>query len=304
MKKLFILCFICLLIFRKTPIAQYVRLGVMAENGNSELLATDPVADNHHYRGAPFKMKKGQACLFLMNTKSFKPRIALGSSSGMIAPIGGKETDSSAEITWITPADTSISVYFTSVEDNKIGKFNYGFRLIDSSQLIFKDDYSTCDRLIYLINHWQLNWMLVPTEVKQGVRKFFPLGAYDYYAFKNMLLKSSKSEFTDKYQETLFSVFCNSQDGKKKVTEFYKKICEDIKACLNKNDWNIEPENEILLGESIPSIIISVSSYFILKGAAKEEHLKSFKIMIKSPYLDLSMESEDQKKYEVLLIFN
>jgi len=303
MKKRFIFCISFLLLFYKETIAQTVHLGISAENGISELLATDPLSGKQHYRGSAFQMKKGQACLFLMSSINFKPRLALSGSSEMIAPISGRETDSTAEVTWIAPADTSITVYFTSIEDNKIGKFSYGFRLMDSSQVVFKDDYSTCDRLTYLFNHWQMDWMLVPTELKHdGTRKIMYFGNYDYYIFKNTLLKSSKAEFTDKYEEKMFSILYEAENSKKKATEFYKRICADIKTCLNINDWVIETENEFQLAESISTLVLPVVTHFFFKGATKNEHQKSFKIALNSPLSNLSLDRENV--YDVLLIFN
>jgi hypothetical protein len=277
---------------------QKTHLGVALQNGNSELLASDPLNGKQHYRGSTFQMKKGQAGLFYMASDNFKPRVALLGSSEWIAPINAIETDSLSKVIWIAPTDTSITVYFISAEDNKIGKFSYGFRLMDSSQVVFKDDYSTCDRLTYLINHWQMDWMLVPAEIKTEYRRG------KYYAFKNMLLKSSSAEFTDRYEEKMFSI-PDAENSKKKAIEFYKKICADIQVCLNTNDWVIETENEVQLEESMSTLLTNlycaVTTHFIFKGAAKNEHQKSFKVVLNSPF---SKNFSSEREYDVLLIFN
>ena len=299
MKKLFTVLVLIILSFDIKIIAQKVILGVASQNASSELLSTDPITGNQHYRGTTFPMKKGQACLIFMSSANFKPRVAIASSSGMIAPVSGKETDSLAEITWIAPVDTSVVVYFTSVENNKTGKFNYGFRLIDSSQIIFKDDYSTCDRLTYLINHWQMDWMLVPTEIKHGIYKTFPYVNSDYYSFKNTLLSTSGSVYIDKYQEKMFSMPEDADQAKEKTIEFYKKIRTDIKSCLDNNKWTIETDliGEFQLsGTTYGDMALPITTNFILKGAVKDQKLQSFKIVMNPPFI--------KRPYEVLLIFN
>ncbi len=146
------------------------------------MLTTNPKFsdDKHYYKKMPFDLKAGQGIVFFMQCTAFTPLVVLMGKNGInfgtqrelktgkdtkakearVAFIG--QTESLPGSKWLIPADSSFLVIFTSVEENATGKFSFGFKLIDSAQMNYSEDNSFCDRLNYLINHWQAEWDLMP----------------------------------------------------------------------------------------------------------------------------------------------
>src|SRR5438034_886556 len=143
MKKLFLLFFSLLLLSPAIP-AQTVRLGVAQQGSKGELASTDPVNGKQHFKTWPVPLKKGWGVVFFMQSSSFTPFTVLANSEGdffgekNLKDIpGGKE----ARVSFKAPADTSVTVIFSSAEDNKTGSFSFGYRILDSSQMQFNENY-------------------------------------------------------------------------------------------------------------------------------------------------------------------
>jgi hypothetical protein len=81
-------------------------------------------------------MKKGEAVLFTMKSSSFKPHILFGTNQAIIVMGNPNESSTESKATFLAPADTAFYIIFTSLEENKTGKFSYGYNLLTADQVI------------------------------------------------------------------------------------------------------------------------------------------------------------------------
>ena len=149
-KEFFSPLLIGLLICYSSP-AQKAKLGPVSENAAAELLATDPVNNKHYYRSMSYTLKAGHGIVFYMQSSAFTPSIlSTGKDGSQIGaydlPEKGKGQEATVAINAFNkvfpkyfPVDTTVNVFFSSVEENATGKFNYGYILLDSLQMLYDE---------------------------------------------------------------------------------------------------------------------------------------------------------------------
>jgi hypothetical protein len=283
MKKRLINClFICLL-FSSATFAQKAKLGTVSENAQGELLATDPVNGKQHYKAMSFSIKAGAGIVFYMQSTAFTPLVFMTGKNGSQAgsynnPEKGKGQEATVALNAFRsdfpnfyPADSSINVYFTSVEENVTGKFTYGYIMLDSSQMVYDEKGPLCNRLIYLINQWQAGWFVIPDfkslrqpHVKASYSTEYCLmpenpnnpDSKAYGHFRDYLLDKSHS-----YEETILESKTNNG------TVIYDKLVADVKQCLGDKDWVFK--TEVKEDKELNNKIF-ISS-FQIKGGTKDQ---------------------------------
>lgn len=312
MKKLYT---VCVFLFCASAIhAQKVKLGIKGKKNDGELLATDPIFPNNknHFKNIPFTLKAGQGVVFYMQTMAFSPYLILLSNDGKYFGTqrikeaeNGKETRVSFfamkklydDANIFIPADTAFRVLFTSVEENATGKYSFGYKLLDSAQMEYSEDYSFCDRLHYLINQWQVDWDLIPESAFNPITRPGKITKYTLMPDKTGsslatgtgVVGASGMDEKASYYETMFS---SSTD---KGGTFYGKIISDIQKCLGETNWVFETEES---QDNIRNHKRDIS-YFYMKGAAKDQPHASFKVIWNVP-----LKPDALFQYEVQLIFN
>ena len=257
-----------------------VRIGYNENNAEGELLQTDPLAGQQYYKSYSFKMKKGDGVVFTMNSEAFEPHIILATdNSDIIAEAKVRGKSSEAKLVFIAPADTSFNVVFTSVKDKKTGKFNINFKMLEASQMIFNDNFSICDRLAFLINHWQLEWELMPGKTSNTSDELYLKWWPNlYFNTTNTLQKGGKTEVRTYYTELLFT---KENDQGNEAEKFYEQLGKTLAACLDKTEWRMEkePAETYFLKPDIEN----AHTYFIMKGGEKGQNQKSIDIMLTTP---------------------
>jgi hypothetical protein len=206
-------------------------------------------------------------------------------SSGQLLKQGNINREGTeSQVGFSADTDTSFGLIMASAEENKTGKFNYGYRMLDSSQMVFKESYTICEKLAFLFNQWQLEWQVMPTE--RGILFDFeerlanPNSPIEYTAAKYRLM-GDKARLAGNYQEILYSAVRDSTEA---CLAFYQRIIKDIKSCLDQNSWNIdEGEKKEVSGETELENWYYQTTYFYSKESNKEEHLQSFKITREGP---------------------
>lgn len=140
MKKSSILFLITLLIFDLQTGAQSDKTGTVVENLEGELLLSDPLNGKQYYKVIPFSMKKGDAVLFKMKSNAFIPHILFATNQAFIVMGQINESRTESKVTFLAPADTSFFVVFTSMEENKTGKYSYDYHLLSADQVTAIND--------------------------------------------------------------------------------------------------------------------------------------------------------------------
>ena len=277
--------------------SQY-KLGYAGENREGDLEASDPVNGKQHYQFFPVSMKKGQAALFFMHSDVLKPYVLLATPAGQLiaqGDINRQETES--QVSMFPDRDTSILLILTSAEENKTGKFNFGYKLLDSSQMIFKESYTICEKLAFLMNQWRLEWKVMPATKEF----FFDLderladsNVSLYYTAAKYRLMGAKARLAENYKEILYSEVNDSAGAS---ISLYQKVVKDIKDCLDLDVWMVEEKEQKVFEDGLSSVYYQ-TTYFYAKGYGKNDHLFSFKIVREAPGF-FSIHS-----YKVSLIFN
>ncbi len=312
MKKLSFYYLFLSLFFCLATDAQKVKLGPVSESAAGELLATDPAIKKHFYKSMSYTLKAGQGIAFYMQSTAFTPNILLTGSDGLQAgsyKIAEKGKDNEATVAVNAfrkvypdyfPVDTTLNIYFSSIEENATGKFNYGYILLDSSQMLYDEKGPLCNRLIYLINQWQAGWCVIPVLRNS----FDPRGGGKHGATlcSLMPIKSGeaigggsggfyghKLDMNSSYDETLFS--SEIDNG----SEFYKKLITEVKQCLGDKDWifKTEVKEDKILKEKY------TINLFQIKGTAKVQARTQFMLVRVVPE-----KPEKYNPYEVILLFN
>ena len=310
MKRLFIHCLSLVSFFSIN--AQLPKLGIKGKHSESELLSTDLKFSNtnRYYHAIPFTLKAGEAVVFYMQSNSFTPLVTLISTDrkyfgtfkaletkngkeARVAFIAQRELYPDSKI--FSPHDTSFQVVFTSNEENITGKYSFGYKLIDSSQMIYHESSSFCARLYYLINQWAADWDLIPESMFNPVphpgkiTKFVLVPDIYGSSLYTGTGAIGPSIMDDKasYSEIMYS---SSTD---RGQDFFVKMVKDIKECLGETNWVFETETKDD-DEAKREI-----QYFYLKGGAKDQPHQSFKVIWSRPF-----EINALYKYEVQLIFN
>jgi hypothetical protein len=211
MNRSVILCIFSFLICCFEVKAQSVKIGIASESQNGELKSTDPLNGKQHYTGFPVTLKKGMGAIFFIQSKDFAPIVGLSSLTEQKyfgLPYFKIKDNKIIEsrIAFTAPADTSFYVLLSSVEENKTGAFTYGYYMLDSSQMSFNENFSTCDRLAYLFNHWQLNWELIKVNEQVNFNKNGLTISRENNFTKNTFEKGKAATFTKgHYEEIIFS---------------------------------------------------------------------------------------------------
>ncbi len=280
--------------------SQKVKLEMVGETISLQLASTDPVNEKHYYKTVPISMKKDEVVVFVMTSKDFTPISALYTAKGGLiktAELKNSTKDGrEAVVSFIADRDTSFILYLSSTEENKTGSFLYTYKVPSPEQLVFSSDYTFCDRLNYLINHWQLYWemigregnpfasLLITDETDDPPRKI---------ETNQTLVPGNKADITYGYTEKLYEdpadvALLITDTDKKYANELktelmsqYNKFCRDILACLDKNMWGVEKEEA-------HTIFTDEATHFILKGAVKNEPLKNFRVYISKMSVYLS----------------
>jgi hypothetical protein len=291
MKKFVLLSIYCLLYYcssaQLTEAQRVGKLNITTENKTGELLATDPlIGGKLYYKAAPISLKKGMGAVFFMQSNAFIPLIFLltpqGKEFGTPGSRASKEGQE-ATISFIADSDTSFYVMLTSGQENKTGSFTYGFRILNPDQMIFNKNFNACQKIDYLINHWQLNWELISTTKESD----------EYKATAHTLAGEGSATITGGYQEKIYT----GTDTSSAMAKFhYDKFCGIVEACISPAVWITQAEKKETTG------LISTTHYithFFLKGAKPDEAKKSFKMIRKLQWTVLG-----NAEVEVLLIFN
>jgi hypothetical protein len=309
MQKLIVLFSFSFLSSLLTVQAQSARMGVVFESKDGVLRNTDQLNGKKYIQAWPISLKKGMGICFFMESSSFIPAIYFYSPGnrkyfGNSSTDRTKTTDKVKNI-FIAPADSTFYVMLTSVNDGMTGTFHYGYYLLDSSQMRFSSNYSVCERLGYLLNHWLADWNLVPRTYKLESNDDDDESYFEYYTTTNTLVKNKTAMISGVYEELVYD---NSFETLGKTGNesrgFFKKICDDIRSCLDKNAWTIETEG--VLGEESPFDLVarnSVTTYFFAKGASRNQSQKSFKVIWSPPGANL-MSKKYSSMYTVKLVLN
>ena len=281
--------------------SQKVKLEMIGETTPLQLVSTDPVNEKHYYKTVPVSMKKDEAVVFVMTSKDFTPISALYTVKSELiktAVLKGSTKDGrEAVLSFRAYRDTSFILYLSSTEENKTGNFLYTYKVPSDEQLVFSQDYSFCDRLNYLINHWQLYWEMIGREVNLFTNLLITDDPIDDPPRKivtnQTLVPGNKADITNGYTEKLYAdptdvALLITDTDKKYANEIktelmstYNKFCSDILTCLDKNMWSVEKEEA-------PTIFKDKATHFILKGAANNEPHKSFTVYISKMSVYLS----------------
>lgn len=286
MKKNIIYYFLISLLFCSVTYAQKVKLGPVSENAAGELLTTDAVnkIKSTFYKSMSFSIKAGSGIVFVMKSAAFTPRIVMTDKAGKTIgtyhnPEKGKSQEATVALNAfsmsnypkIFPADTTFAIYFTSAEQNATGKYNFGYIMLDSSQMVYDENGPICNRLIYLINQWQAGWSVIPalkrdrqphnsyyTECGLMPKKPKDLAVNTAVVgrFKEGLLDKTKS-----YEEIIFESITDNGSA------VYDKVIGEIKQCLGDKDWVFKTEvtEDKELGNKI------FISSFQIKGASTNQ---------------------------------
>ena len=303
MKKSFY-CFFIFLLFCLATHAQKAKLGLVSESAAGELLATDPLNNKQHYKSMSYTLKAGQGIVFYMQSSAFTHSIISTGKDGLQIgaydiPEKGKGQEATVALTAFRkkypnyfPADTTVYIYFSSIEENATGKFNYGYILLDSSQMLYDEKGPLCNRLIYLINQWQAGWCVIPTML----HTFEPRGGGKHGAINYGLMPDKwggfsghKLDINCSYEEILFE--SPTDNG----LVFYQKLVAEVRQCLGDKEWVFKTEikEDKILKEKY------TISLFQIKGSAKGQALTQFMLVRVVPE-----KPEKYNPYEVILLFN
>ena len=312
MKKLSLYYLFIFLFFCQATHAQKAKLGPVSESAAGELQATDPVAKKHFYKSMSYTLKAGQGIVFYMQSSAFTPSILLtGKDGSQIGAYNQPEKENNQEVTVAAnafrnvfpdyfPTDTTVNIFFSSVEENATGKFNYGFIMLDSSQMLYDEKGPLCNRLIYLINQWQAGWCVIPV-VRNSINSRGG-GKHGSTVYSLMPDKNGRAigtgwgNFTghrldgaSSYNETLFS--STTDNG----IEFYQTLIHEVHQCLGDKDWIFRTEIKEDKNLKEKYTIYSVQ----IKGTSTEQPRTQF-IIVKVVPENVG----EYNPYEVILLFN
>ena len=285
MKKLFAISFCCLALTvtdgqQLKDIIQPNKFRYKIDSAASELAVTDPLIEKQHYKTVNTSLKKGQAAVFFMHSSAFKPYVLLMTQKLVKIGQAVVNQDGTAECWLNADRDTSFIVILTSAEENKTGKFSYGYKLMNPDLIDLDSKANFCDRFSFLMNHWALEWRFMPTQFgfyfdidEQMENKNAPA---DYTATKYTLMGDRARLVQGFYQEILHSDY---RDSTISAADFYKKMNKDIQACLDMDNWTIEEEKKEAPYNNGTMSIYYEFTHFYRKGSQKGNHLSSFMIV-------------------------
>jgi hypothetical protein len=260
----------------------------------------------------PYTLKAGQGIVFYMQSSAFTPSILMTGKDGTQigaydVPEKGKGREATVALTAFHkryphyfPVDTTVYIYFSSIEENATGKFNYGYVLLDSSQMLYDEKGPLCNRLIYLINQWQAGWCVIPVLRPS----FDPRGGGKHGSTNYTLLADQSGsalsvrwgnftghtlDRTSSYDETL--LISATDNG----AAFYQKLIAEIKQCLGDKDWSFRTETK----EDKDLKEKYTINFFQIKGSAKDQARTQFILVRVVPE-----KPDEYKPYEVVLLFN
>ncbi len=276
--------------------AQSVNIGATGEARESELVQTDPYSDNRHYKARTFTIRKGQGVLFTMKSEEFKPFVVLAAAAG--SSVLGKlnEAGTESRISFIADSDTTFYLVHTSAEENKTGKYSFDYKILDAPQMYFDDNFSSCDRLYYLINQWFLDWEAIPQYTfKQANLNDPKAPLVEAIRTKRTYQKLNEGVINNGYEELLFSM---PKDSNEVVRKYYDNICNEIKQCLNPGEWIFE--SEIKKANPLYVFDSDITTFTLMDGGKK---YPCFKIILKKPVLTSLSKTTPDYYYQVLLRF-
>jgi len=259
-----------------------------------------------------FSVKAGSGKVFIMQSAAFTPRIVMTDKAGKLIgsyhnPEKGKGQEATVALNAFNgmnypkffPEDITFSVFFTSGEQNATGKYNFGYLMLDSLQMIYDENGPLCNRLVYLINQWQAGWNIIPAT------KSNPKPRYSYFTECGLIPKKPKSladnlavvghfreyllDKTKSYAETILESVTDNGSA------VYDKLTGEIKQCLGDNDWVFKTE---VTEDKLLDNKIFISS-FQLKGTAKDQERTILRISRVVP-----KNVSEFNQYKVLLNFN
>lgn len=277
-------------------LAQSANLGAVGTSRESELTTSDSYSDSRYYEARTFSLKKGQGVLFTMQSSDFKPFIVLAAKAG--SSVQGKLDGSGlvCRIAYLAESDTTFYLVHTSAEENKTGKFSYDFKILDAPQMYFSEDFSSCDRLYYLINQWFMDFALIPQKTVMVHDLYLPKDSLKEVIKTNVTFQpSNEGIINNGYEEVLFSI---PKDSAGVSRQFYDRICSDIKECLNNREWIFESESK----KANPLYVFDseITTFTLQEGDKK---YPCFRIILKKPVLSSLLKTTPDFYYQVILRF-
>jgi len=288
-------------------LAMLISLGAVAQptlkpgqsgHESSTLSVTDNQTQNRHYKQLPITLQKGMGAVFYMESNEFRPYLVfLSPGDGNLigtTRVSKENGGDRVTVSFTSTADTSFYILFSTNDPGATGKFTYGYTVLEPDQMMFNTNFTFCQRLNYLINHWQSNWDLLPTTNQFHADTEDPELSYNYRSTANSLIIGDAVEIVANYREVVFS----TKDFTS-LNNFYKKICEDITACLDASQWDSQTAiEEVKLSAYSDETRKKIVTHYFLKGA-KGEHLKSFDVLF-NPDNSIGLLTP----MEVVLVFN
>lgn len=251
----------------QTGVTPKIKLGPEMNESTTELSASDDMLYlTKYYKNLKVDLKKGESAVFYMIARDFDPLIYRVSTdfqywnSGISVPYAENSKIAYVPVKALT--DTSYYIFYTSNEAKKTGVFAYGMRKLNPSQLQYNAAANVCDRVNYLINHWQCFWSIIPLA-----------SGSDSLQIKtyNCLLPGDSAYLTlpFDYQETFYL-----GNEEKVARKNYGDIVLNLSVCFNKNI--LIPESK-LEKDSITGFL-NQQTFFTLRDGYAGQTLKSFKI--------------------------
>ncbi len=247
--------------------AQNIALGFNMQEESSMLTTQDAKFDDgRYYKNLTYSMKAGESTMFYMIAAQFEPMIYTIDTMLQTWSAGRNEmlNFNLGSVQWITAKrDTTFYVVYSSAYAATTGEFIYGIRTVTGAQQNYAAATSSCDRLNYVINNWQL------------FNGFFPPAEGDYgnaRATQNTWMPGRIGTISNmsSYTETLFK-------GDTEATEDrYRTLVQEIKNCLNSDQW---VSREEIYDDTLVTFSTYTTTYFTVNGASEKQAFNSMALV-------------------------
>jgi hypothetical protein len=132
-------------------------------------------------------------------------------------------------------------VILFSEDENKIGLFRYRYKLFDHKMLSIEKMTTDKMRMYSLIQHWLLDWRLVPSKSPIAADAY-STGGYNFMTRSHTYKKNNSAEVKMNYKEVLFST--NDYAKVKTVKDSYYKTKKLFEEYFDTSYWKIEFKTE------------------------------------------------------------
>lgn len=265
-----ILCFLFYLSRTISLKAQNVPLGTAQFEQQAVLNYEDEVLDSTHYfKYLQMDIKAGEGIFLYMVARDFVPQIytmdtmALYWNLGITEKYGDDAYVSYSTI--VAQRDTAFIILYSTMYNYNTGAFDYGVRKLSVEQMQYNIEVDFCQRLTYLINHWQCFWKLLPVYTQlEGVK--VPEST------NNTLMKGgtgflNKEELSD-YKEIIYS-----GNDPQLAKNQYEYLVAKTTHCLD-DQWDIISE---VINDEIGDGVRYITN-FTIKGGVVDQQSYSFRI--------------------------